>query len=107
MGWAFETGDAGDILAQVFHTPEGGLLGTENTTGLADPELDRLVDGANSSRTPQERADLLRAAVRRAAEVRCVIPLVIQPESFATSPRLAWNPPLNYSLQLADLRPAP
>lgn len=106
LGWAFETGDAKDFLAQFFHTPKGGVLGTENTTGVADPELDRLVDGANATLNPKVRADLLRAAVRRVAQLRCVVPLVIQPEAVAMSQRLSWEPRLNFALQLADLRPA-
>lgn len=54
----------------------------------------------------QGRFELLTAAVRRVAEIRPVIPLVIQPEAVATSRRIVWKPPINYALRLADMRPA-
>ncbi len=107
LGWAFDTGEAGDALAQLFHTPRTGLLGTANAMGLADPELDALIDRARGSRGAEERAGLLRNAARRAAEHRSVIPLVIQPEALATSRRLVWQPPRSYGLWLAHFLPAP
>ena len=107
LGWAFETGEAGDALGQLFHTPQAGLLGTANATGLSDPELDALIERARGSRDEHERAELLRTAGRRAAEQRSAIPLVIQPEAVATSRRLVWDPPLNYALRLTSFRARP
>ncbi len=107
LGWSFETGEAGDALGQLFHTPQAGLLGTANATGLSDPELDNLIQRARGSRLEQERAELLRAAGRHAAKWRSAIPLVVQPEAVATSRRLVWDPPLNYALRLTAFAPAP
>ncbi len=107
LGWAFDTGEAGDALAQLFHTPRTGLLGTANAMGLSDPDLDALFDRARGSSAEDERAGLLRNAARRAAEHRAAIPLVIQPEAVATSRRLVWQPPRSYGLWLAHFLPAP
>lgn len=107
LGWAFETGEAGDALGQLFHSPQAGRLGTANATGLSDPELDALIERARASRDGPQRAELLRVAGRRAAERRSAIPLVIQPEAIATSRRLVWEPALNYALRLTSFAPAP
>src|SRR6185503_6728494 len=44
IGWACESGDAGDALDHLAHSPVEGRMGGTNTLGLADPELDRLIE---------------------------------------------------------------
>lgn len=107
LGYACESGDAGDALGALLHSSTGGALGSLNSTGLADPDLDRLVEAADAARTDADRARLLRSAVARAAELRAALPLVVQQETVVLSRRIAWDPPLTMALSPEDLRPAP
>lgn len=107
LGYSCESGDAGDILDAFLHSPTGGALGSLNSTGLADTELDRLTDEADRARVDAERAVRLRRAVARAHELRAVLPLVVQNETVVLSKRLAWSPPFNMALSPEDMRPAP
>jgi peptide/nickel transport system substrate-binding protein len=106
LSWACESGDAGDVLDAVFHSSGEGPYGTFNTTGLADPELDRLIEASNASHTSSERAALLRAAVARIAHVRPALPLLMQHETLLISRRVDWDPPLSMAFDLAGIRPA-
>ncbi|HEX9186200.1 MAG TPA: ABC transporter substrate-binding protein [Vicinamibacteria bacterium] len=106
LGYSCESGDAGDALGALLHSATGGALGSLNSTGLADPALDRLIDSADAARTDAARAHLLRRAVARAAELRAALPLVVQQEAVVLSRRFAWDPPLNMALSPEDLRPA-
>lgn len=105
LGWACQTGEAGDALDALLHTPTG-FLGSDNTYGFSDADLDTLIDRANASHSPAERTATLQQALARVAAKRPILPLVIQTESVAVSKRIAWDPPLNFALRLRDMRPA-
>ena len=107
VGYSCESGDAGDILGSFLHSPTGTALGSLNSTGVADPELDRLMEDADRARADAERAVRLRRAVARAHALRAALPLVVQTETVVLSRRLAWSPPFNMALAPEDLRPAP
>ena len=107
LGWACESGDAGDVLGSLTHSATGGPLGSLNSLGLADPALDALIGAADQARTDRERGRQLRLAVARVAELRAALPLVVQTEAVVLSRRLAWDAPLNMALSPEDLRPAP
>ncbi len=107
LGWACESGDAGDVLGALTHSATGGPLGSLNSLGLADSALDGLIEAADRARTDRERARRLRLAVARVAELRAALPLVVQTEAVVLSRRLAWDPPLNMALSPEDIRPAP
>lgn len=106
MGWLCETGDAGDLLDSVLHSRKGGNLGGFNTVGLADDQLDRLIDSANESVDLAERLRRLQAAMVKVAATRAVIPLVVPTEVFALSPRVEWDSPVNLSFELRTFRAA-
>ena len=105
LGWSCEAGEAGEMLDGVFHSPTGGR-GGDNVMELQDPALDRLIEEADQSADEAGRAKVLRSALRRIAALRAVVPLVIQPEAFALSSRIRWDPPADFSLRLAAIRPA-
>jgi ABC-type oligopeptide transport system substrate-binding subunit len=105
MGWACQTGEAGEALDILFHSKTSGL-GGENIYGLADGEVDRLIDAANASDTLPERLANVRAAVARLAALRPIVPLVVQPEAVAMSRHVQWDPPMNYAFRLESLHPA-
>jgi peptide/nickel transport system substrate-binding protein len=106
LGWYCATGDAGDVLEGLLHTPAGGMVGAWNTLGWSDPELDRLIDLSNGAGAV-ERYRHLRQAMNRVAELRPVLPLVFPTVSFVVSSRIDWDPPLDTALRPEDARPAP
>ncbi len=104
MGFSCDTVHAGMALESLLHTPDGRGFGRQNTQGLSDPELDRLVEAAHAARDLPVRARLLSEALARVAEVRPVVPLHLQLETLAWSRRLDWEPPPNLTLRLHDVR---
>jgi len=105
FGWACGSGEAGDTLDALFRSPAGGAGGTYNTFGVADLELDRLIDDSNQ-KSGAERAVRLRAAISRVHQLRPLIPLLVQREAMAVSRRVEWDPPLNLAIRLEDIRAA-
>jgi len=106
-GWSCETRDAGDALDALIHSPTPGGRGKNNYQGIADPELDRLIDRAAAATEAWERNSLFARALSRVAALRLVVPLEIQPESLVVRRSLAWEPPLNFGLRLFEnARPA-
>ena len=107
LGWSCESGEAGDVLDAAFHSGSGGLSGSENSLGLADARLDRLIDESNASDTVAERTQLLQAAAARIAELHVALPLVLQAEAVTMSRRIRWEPPRNSALLLSEVSETP
>ena len=105
LGWSCDSGHAGDVLEALFHSPTGGALGAQNAHGLADAELDALVDAASRERDMPTRARRLAEALARVAALRPALPLHIQTESIALRDEVDWVPPPSMALRLHDLRP--
>lgn len=105
LGWSSDSGDAAGVLEAVFRTP-GPEGSPGNYMGLSDATLDGLIDDALGASTLAERSGLLRRAVRRVAEIRPVIPLVVEPQVFLVSQKVAWEPPLNLAIRGSDFRRA-
>lgn len=107
LGWASESGDGADVF-EVLFPPEGErLTGSSNGSGFADAQLDALTREAQSTTNLRERAAVLRRAFRRLAELRPILPLVVQPEAVVYDQRrVSWDPPVSLALRPRDLRPA-
>ena len=103
LGWACESGEAGDALDALVHSPSGAILGSMNSFGIVDGELDRLIDAANGTASRAERTAYLQAALARVGELRPLLPLVVQSEAFLVSRRLRWDPPVNLALDVANM----
>jgi peptide/nickel transport system substrate-binding protein len=103
LGWACQTGEAGDALDSVIHSPEGGHLGSNNTTGLSDPTLDRLIERANSSLSLRHRTAVLQETLSQVVRARATIPLVIQTESLAMKEGVRWDPSVRFALNLQEI----
>lgn len=104
LGWACKTGEAGDALDALLHTPTAGRMGVENTTGFSNPELDALIDEANATGSLARRAELLKRAMRLVTEHRPLLPLLVQTEALAASRRLAWEPGRGFGIRLEGAR---
>jgi peptide/nickel transport system substrate-binding protein len=99
LGFSCESGDAGDLLNSVLHSRTGGPLGSFNTVGLSDAELDRRIEQADSARDLGERIALLQAALSHAAALRVALPLHVQTEAVLVSTRLRWQQPHSMALR--------
>jgi len=107
LGFACYSGDAGEILEALLHSRGDGPLGSYNSIGLADPELDRLIDESNRAVQVKTRAELLQAAVARVAGLHCLLPLVIQTDAVLIRREVHWEPPLTLSLRPWEMKPDP
>ncbi len=106
LGWASESGDGADVF-EVLFPPPGEESGNWNASGLVDERLDRITREAQSTTNLRARAEVLRRAFTRLAELRPILPLVVQPEAVVyDARRVAWDPPLSLALRPLDLRPA-
>jgi peptide/nickel transport system substrate-binding protein len=104
IGWACQTGEASEALDPLFHSrprEQGG-----DFFGLADADLDRLIEVANSRGTMADRLVYVRAAMVRIAQIRPILPLAVQPEAIAVSRSVQWDVPANYAFRLESMRPA-
>src|SRR5262249_32483673 len=105
FGWAVEYVDAGEAVDTLFHSrrPGDDALGGNNYGGVADAALDALIEEADGIREPERRREVLKKALRRSVEIRAVLPLEIQEESFALSRALRWDAPINMAFSLQDV----
>jgi len=107
LGWASESGDGADVFEVLFSPPGHALGGSSNGTGFRDAQLDGIVRDAQSTTNLQARTAVLRRAFTRLAELRPILPLVVQPDAVVyNARRVSWDPPVNLSLGPRDLRPA-
>ena len=104
LGWATDAGDAGPPLAALAHSPRGETWGRSNYVGLADPELDAMIELSDSSGTMTERTKHLQAALFHLAQMRVFLPLYIQTEALLISNRIEWDPPVDAMLRPAEMR---
>jgi peptide/nickel transport system substrate-binding protein len=101
LGWECQSGEAGQALdALVYSTSR------TNTTGVADPRLDELIEASNRTLNVQTRTVALQRALARVAELRPVLPLLVQAEAVAVSPRVRWQPSVRFSLDVPEMSPA-
>ena len=75
--------------------------------GFSDPEIDRLVGVANTAESLETRGRALRGAVARAAQLRPILPLVVQREIVVFSRKIDWEAPVNLAFDFSRMRPAP
>jgi peptide/nickel transport system substrate-binding protein len=106
VGWACDSGDGGEMLLAALHSRTDGYGGF-NSTGLADQQLDRLIEGVDDVFDVGGRRDRIQGALRRAAELKALAPLFVQHEIFVHSPRLHWEPALSLGFDFASMHPVP
>ncbi|MCM2254144.1 MAG: ABC transporter substrate-binding protein [Vicinamibacteria bacterium] len=95
MQFTFTSGDVADLLNDGLHSPTAdGRFGSVNFSGLADPQLDALVEAAGAEMDHGLRLGLLERAVRRAMDSLAVVPLFEADTLYVTSRRvrLALDP---------------
>ncbi|HEV8268727.1 MAG TPA: ABC transporter substrate-binding protein, partial [Thermoanaerobaculia bacterium] len=100
FGWACELGEASEALDELMHSPTKAMLGASNFQGIADADLDALIEAGDRTVTPDDRAEVYRKALARIAQKRLVVPLETQIETYVLSRRIRWEPPLNLALDV-------
>jgi len=107
LGWASESGDGADVFEVLFPPPGQSGRSSSNASGFVDAPLEAITREAQSITNLRERAAVLRRAFTRLAELRPILPLVVQPEAVVYDPRrVSWDPPVSLALRPRDLRPA-
>lgn len=106
LGWECKSGEAGEALDPMMHSPAPGYGGV-NTTGVADPELDRLIEAAAAATDASRRSRLLSEALARIEALRPVVPLLVQAQAVAWSDAVKWEPDGSTALRVTDMRPSP
>ena len=59
--WGSPSGDASDILNDIFHSEDGKEFGDNNFGGFSDPLIDRAIEGSAEIQTVEERRLALQA----------------------------------------------
>jgi len=85
------TGDAGNSLSAMLHTPREGY-GTFNLSSYSSPALDALIERADQELDPTTRRSTLEDAMRLVAEEVPVVPLVVRHDLHALRKDLVWRP---------------
>jgi ABC-type transport system substrate-binding protein len=83
--------------------PDG--LGRLNPAGISDAKLVALIEASGRATDVQQRAERMRAARRRIAELQPIAPLVVETSAVIHSDRILWEPGLHLSLRPGDMRP--
>ncbi|HYZ62342.1 MAG TPA: ABC transporter substrate-binding protein [Acetobacteraceae bacterium] len=90
--WSNVIGDAGYTLNNMFHSIDRERkMGSTNRSLMSDPELDREIDAALTEHDPAKRLALLRAAGRRAADARVLLPLFTAPVVLASKASITYD----------------
>jgi peptide/nickel transport system substrate-binding protein len=101
------TGEAGGLLATVFHSPDPRTaLGLENYGGAGDDALDRAIEETDAILEPGPRLPLLQAAVRQAERRLAWIPLYRNEAVFVVDRALAFEPRADLLVRYAEIRRA-
>lgn len=106
LGWASETGDAGDAIQFLAHTPAGSRMGRLNTTAISDPGIDASYAAADAASSVVERSRHLQEALARIAALRAMLPLVVQTQAVVHTTRVEWDPPVNAVIHPGEVRRA-
>jgi peptide/nickel transport system substrate-binding protein len=103
-----DTGDAGDILETVVHTPDAHTgLGSDNYWGYSNPEVDRQLSEARVASTPADRREALQKAMELVMVDLPLVPLVVPQDVYVLRRGTAWTPRLDGRVLAADLSRRP
>lgn len=107
LSWTTETGDASTLFEPCLHTRRGASgLGSDNTTGYANPAVDAAIERAASEMRPESRLGELREIMRLALDDRPLIPLYSGLWTYGVGPAVEYAPRLDTLVVAADLKPA-
>ena len=107
-GWGSSTGEAGSFLISVIGTfDRAAQRGAANAARYSNPDLDALTDRAATLLPLEERAAVLRQAIRVAADDVAMVPLFNITNAWATRRGLVHQPRMDERTVAMGTRPAP
>jgi len=102
--FACDTEYAGEALDQVIHTRDPGRrLGENNYGHFSDPGLDAEIDEIDEASFSSDARDTVREIMRRVAELRPIIPLVVAVDVYATRRDVVWEPRDDSDIRAAEI----
>ena len=106
-GWGSSTGEAGSFLISVLGTfDRRAQRGAANAARYSNPELDALTDRAATLLLLEDRAAVLRQAIRLATDDAAMVPLYNITNSWATRRGLVHEPRMDERTVAMGTRPA-
>ncbi|HSP06121.1 MAG TPA: ABC transporter substrate-binding protein [Acidobacteriota bacterium] len=90
--WGCPTGDASDILDDVYHSANGREFGGNNIGDFKNPEIDRIIEETDVVQTVEERQLMLQKAMKLLMERLPMIPLYTEVDTYALDRRFSWVP---------------
>ncbi len=107
-GWGSSTGEAGSVLISVLGTfDRAAQRGAANAGRYSNPALDALTDRAATLLPLEERAAVLRQAIKLATDDVAMIPLFNITNAWATRRGLVHEPRMDERTIAMGTRPAP
>jgi peptide/nickel transport system substrate-binding protein len=106
-GWGSSTGEAGSVLISVIGTfDRAAQRGAANSARYSNPDLDALTDRAATLLRLEDRAAVLRQAIKLATDDVAMIPLFNISNSWATRRGLVHEPRMDERTVAMNARPA-
>lgn len=90
--WGCPSGDASDILEDVFHTEDGRDYGGNNWGRFSDPQIDRSIEESAGVQSVEERQAILQRSMKLLMERLPMIPLYTDLDTYALDRRFSWTP---------------
>lgn len=105
LGLASDSGEAGDLLASTFHTPDRARgFGDANREGYSNPALDQLIETAAATPRPGDRLALLQQGLRLLAADLPRIPVVEREHLVGARRGITWEDRADGRLSARSLR---
>ncbi len=101
-GYASDSKDSYEILAQIIHTPEGEY-GAYNL-GYSNSDVDQLIEQTKEMTNQRQRLTNLQRAMKIAMDEIAVIPLIEEYDLYAYDKKLDWKPRLDGFLRIDEIR---
>lgn len=102
--WGCPSGDASDILDDVFHTDDSRIFGGNNFSHFSDPEVDRDIEDAAGTQSVEERQVLIQHIMDLLMQRLPMIPLFTDVDTYAIDHRFAWEPRNDSYILVSEIR---
>lgn len=102
--WGCPSGDASDILDDIFHSDDERIFGGNNFGKFSDPEIDSAIELSASIRSSAERQLLLQHIMQLLMQRLPMIPLYTDADAYALDHRFTWEPRNDGYILVSDIK---